>query len=82
VTASIQQPNGSPALLVPLTAVETISGTSRVYVVKDGKAEERIVTLGERVGDRIELTSGVKQAELVAAEPRGRISDGAAVRTQ
>jgi RND family efflux transporter MFP subunit len=80
-TASIQQP-ASPALLVPAAAVETISGTSRVYVVKDGKAEERIVTIGERVGEEIEITSGVRMNELVAAEPRGRIADGAAVREQ
>jgi RND family efflux transporter MFP subunit len=79
-TASIQQPASSPALLVPFTAVETISGTSRVYVVNGGKAEERIVTLGERVGDRIEITSGVKKDEVVAAEPRGRLTDGAAVK--
>ena len=79
-TASIQQPASSPALLVPFTAVETISGTSRVYVVNGGKAEERIVTLGERVGDRVEITSGVKKDEVVAAEPRGRITDGAAIK--
>ena len=81
-TAAIQQPTGSPALLVPVAAVETISGTSRVYVVKDGKAEERIVTVGERVADRIEITSGVNKDELVAAEPRGRITDGAVVKLQ
>lgn len=81
-TASIQQPGGSPALLVPFTAVETLSGTSRLYVIRDGRAEERIVTVGERIGERIEITSGVKPDEVVAAEPRGRITDGAAVRAQ
>jgi len=81
-TASIQQPHSAPALLVPVTSVETVSGTSRVYVIKDGKVEERIVTLGERVRDQIELTSGVLAGEIVAAEPNGRLSDGAAVRVR
>jgi RND family efflux transporter MFP subunit len=81
-TASIQQPHSAPALLVPVTSVETVSGTSRVYVIKDGKVEERIVTLGERVRDQIELTSGVSAGEIVAAEPNGRLSDGAAVRVR
>jgi RND family efflux transporter MFP subunit len=82
VTASIQQPASAPALLVPVNAVETIAGTSRVYVVKDGKIEERIVTTGERVADRVEITSGLVKNEVVAAEPRGRLTDGAPVKTQ
>ena len=81
-TASIQQPHSAPALLVAVTSVETVSGTSRVYVIKDAKVEERVVTLGERVRDQIELTSGVSAGEIVAAEPNGRLSDGAAVRVR
>jgi membrane fusion protein (multidrug efflux system) len=65
--------------MVPRSAVETVSGTSRVYVVKDGRAEERIVTLGETVDNTVELTSGVSAGEEVASEPKGRISDGMAV---
>ena len=71
----------APALTVPATSVETVSGTSRVYVVKDGKAEERIVTLGEKIDTRIEVVTGLENGELVVAEPRGRIADGMLVRT-
>ena len=81
-TASIQQPQGPVALLVPVSAVETLSGTSRVYVVKDNKIEERIVTVGDRVEDRIEVTSGVHKGEVIASEPRGRLTDGLAVRAR
>ena len=78
-TALIRQPQGPPALLVPATAIETISGTSRVYVVKNGKAAEHIVTTGEKVGDLIEVTSGVAQGDVVVADPKGRVADGTAV---
>ncbi|MFL6281100.1 MAG: efflux RND transporter periplasmic adaptor subunit [Vicinamibacterales bacterium] len=81
-TASIQQPAGGPALLVPSTAVETIAGTSRVYVIKGDKIEERIVTLGERVGQQVEVTSGLAKSETIAAAPRGRLSDGLEVRAR
>lgn len=81
-TASIQQPQSAPALLAPVTAVETTSATSRVYVIKDGKVEERIVTTGERVGDQVEITSGVAAGDVVAADPRGRLTDGAAVKAR
>jgi RND family efflux transporter MFP subunit len=81
-TAAIQQPAGAPALLVPFTAVETIAGTSRVYVVKGGKVEERIVTLGETIGQQVELTSGVVKGETIAAAPKGHLTDGLDVRAR
>ncbi len=78
-TALIRQAEAAPALLVPASAIETISGTSRVYVVKDGKAAEHIVTTGEKIGELIEVTSGVAKGDVVVAEPKGRVIDGAAV---
>jgi RND family efflux transporter MFP subunit len=80
--ASIRQPQSAPALLVPATAVETISGTSRAYVVKGDKVEERIVTLGEAAGQQVEITSGLAKGDVVAAEPKGRLVDGLAVRAR
>jgi RND family efflux transporter MFP subunit len=81
-SASIQQPASAPALLVPAAAVETVAGTARVYVVKDGKADERIVTLGETVGVQLEITSGITKGELVAAAPKGHLTDGTPVRAR
>jgi RND family efflux transporter MFP subunit len=81
-TASIQQPQGAPALLIPAHAVETVSGTSRVYVVKGDKVEERIVTTGQTAGDRVEITSGVAQGEVVALDPKGKLADGMPVRVK
>jgi membrane fusion protein (multidrug efflux system) len=81
-TASIQQPVSVPALLVPATAVETVAGTSRVYVVKSGKVEERIVTVGETVGAQVEITSGLKNGEAVAAAPKGHLTDAVEVRVR
>ena len=81
-TALIRQPDAAPALLVPASAVETIAGTSRVYVVKSNTIDERIVTTGERVEAQIEITSGVAKDEKVAAEPKGRLSDGQQVKSR
>ena len=80
-TALLQRPSG-PALLVPGAAVETISGTSRVYVLAGDTVEERIVTLGEKVGDRVELATGVKAGEQIAANPRGKLADGVRVQRE
>jgi RND family efflux transporter MFP subunit len=78
-TARIQQSSSAPALLVPAASIETIAGTSRVYVVKNNRIEERIVTTGETIGDRIEITSGVTKGESVATDPRGKLADGQTV---
>jgi membrane fusion protein (multidrug efflux system) len=82
-TALLQQPAPAPALLVPAEAVETVAGTSRVYTIGTNlKVEERIVTTGERIGDRVELVSGVKAGERVVANPRGRLADGIRVQVE
>lgn len=47
-----------------------------VYVAKDGKAEPRTVALGLPAGDRIEVTSGVADGELVVVRGNERLRPG------
>jgi len=75
VTARIEQGAPTPAVLVPAAAVVTTSGTSRVFVVADGRVEERIVTTGQQVGDRVEATSGVTATDVVAVTNLAKLSD-------
>ena len=44
--------------------------------------EERIVTPGETIGQQVEITTGLSKGESVAADPKGRLSDGALVRVR
>ena len=80
-TALVRQPDAAAALLVPDAAVETVAGTSRVYVVKDNRVEERIVTLGEKVDAKVEIRTGISKGETVASAPKGRLADGQQVKT-
>jgi membrane fusion protein (multidrug efflux system) len=82
VTALLQQPAPARAMLVPASAVETVAGTSRVYVLAGNRVEERIVTIGEKVGDRVELATGIKAGEQVASNPRGKLADGVRVQRE
>ena len=75
-TARIEQPGRTPGVLVPAASVQTISGTSRVYVVAGDRAEERIITTGETVGDLIEITKGLKAGERVATKNVAQLADG------
>jgi len=78
-TASIEQANQSPAVLTPTTAVRTVAGTSRVFVVTGDTVEERIVTVGQQVGDLTEITSGLKAGEKVATSNVAQLADGVRV---
>lgn len=79
-TVRILLPESTPAVLVPVRAVRTESGTSRVYVIKDGRAESRLVQLGQTEGDLVEIRSGVVAGELVATTNVDVLSDGIPVR--
>lgn len=78
-TARIEQANMLPGLLVPATAVRTVSGTARVFVVDGDRVEERVVMAGQPVGDRVEITSGVKAGERVVTTGADRVVDGVRV---
>ena len=78
-TALIEQANRSPGVLTPAAAVRTVAGTSRVFVVAGDKAEERIVTIGQPLGDLVEITSGLKVGEKVATSNVTQLADGVQV---
>jgi hypothetical protein len=50
-----------------------------VFVVHEGKLAMRELQVGERLGDRIEVVSGVKEGERVAVTDVDTLADGTAV---
>jgi len=78
-TAQIEQAAMLPGLLVPATAVRTISGTARVFVLAGDRVEERVVMVGQAVGEHLEITSGIKAGERVVASGVERVVDGVRV---
>lgn len=78
-TARIEKLERTPAILLPRNAIGTVADASRVYVVDGGRGVARLVTLGQNVGEQVEITSGVKAGELVAVTAIDRLRDGSAV---
>jgi len=66
-------------LLVPEEALVPRQGRQYVFVVEDGKAVEREVTLGGRAPGLAEVRSGVAPGARVITEGTQRVRDGAAV---
>jgi len=79
-TVRILQERPEPAVLVPARAVVTEAGVSRVFVIKNGHAEQRLVQTGRTEGDLIQVKNGVAADEQVATSGLERLSDGAPVK--
>lgn len=67
----------------PLTAVNPDAVVERegkrlVFVVEEGKARERVVTTGDKLGENL-VVSGVKPGERVVLKPDPKLHDGAEV---
>ena len=75
-TARIEEAEKRPGILVPSAAVRTVAGTARVFVIAADRAEERVVMTGQAVGDQIEIVSGLKAGERLAANAVNQLVDG------
>ena len=75
VTAEVQLGNKNPVILVPLNTVRKNGEVGRVFIVRDGVVRERVVAFGERVGNKIEIRTGLKGDEMLVANPDS-VKDG------
>lgn len=79
-TVRITQSKPVPAVMIPTTAVRTDGEVNKVFVVKDGVANERAVQLGLLENDLIEVKSNVQEGESVATSNLDKLGDGIIVR--
>lgn len=79
-TVRILLPQSEAAVLVPQRALRQISGATYVFVIKNGRAEQRLIQPGQTEGDLVEIKSGVAADEVVATGNVDQLSDGASVR--
>lgn len=64
---------------VPEAAVTTFAGITKVFVLADGKAQERSVKLGRKQDGMVEILEGVRPGEQVATSSLAQLYDGAGV---
>ena len=67
-------------VLVPKSALQNRDGRDIVFVVHEGRAERRAVTVIDTQGDDSELSAGVTAGERVVVDPPTGLADGMAVR--
>jgi RND family efflux transporter MFP subunit len=66
-------------IAVPAAAIVNRDGKNLAFVVKDGKASQVAVDVGAKLGDLLEIRSGLQPGEKVVIKPLDKLSDGAAV---
>ncbi|CAN5512764.1 efflux RND transporter periplasmic adaptor subunit [soil metagenome] len=81
-TTRITQSKPEPAVMIPASAVRTDGENNKVFVIKDGVAEERQVQLGLLENNLIEVKQGVRENETVATNNLDKLGDGVIVRQQ
>ncbi len=79
-TVSITQSKPEAAVMVPTSAVRTEGEINKIFVVKDGVANERLVKLGFLENDMIEVKQGIQENETIATSNLDKLGDGVIVR--
>jgi HlyD family secretion protein len=79
VTARIVIGEAHDAVLLPLGALFRTGADWTVFVVEDGVARLRTLTLGQRNADHAEVIEGLAQGETIIVHPGDTVVDGTAV---
>jgi HlyD family secretion protein len=79
VEARIVVAEAADVLKVPTSALYRVSDKWAVFHVKDGVAQETIVTLGLQNGLEAEVREGLAEGDLVVTHPGDNITDGVKV---
>jgi len=69
------------ALMVPEQAIWPIGQDKTVFVVEDGKAKQKTVTLGQRQDGMVEIVAGLSSGDEIVTAGQMKIFDGADVKT-
>lgn len=85
VKVAFHEPGGGTTtanrtVMVPKTAVQSQEGRDVVFVVQNGRAERRAVTVSSTGGDEAVIGAGIAAGERVVVDSPAGLSDGAAVK--
>ena len=67
------------AIVIPEEAIWPVGQDKTVFVVVDGKAQQRVVQIGVRQPGVVEILSGLDEGETIVTAGQMKLHDGAAV---
>jgi len=81
VRVHIESGKMDDVLTLPYAVLQYRYGVNRVFVVEGDKLVAHELKIGERIGDRVEILSGVSPGDRVAANDIDKLTDGMKVTT-
>jgi RND family efflux transporter MFP subunit len=72
----LKEDENKPFLAIPSSAVVTSQNKEMAFRINDDRVHEVPITTGREWGDSLELTSGLKEGDLIALKPDASLSDG------
>lgn len=83
-TARVVLPGSTKGIFVPRSAVliDATTNSSQVFMIVDGKARVAVVQIGETVGDKIRILSGIPEDAVLAQDHLEDLYDGQTVMTK
>jgi membrane fusion protein (multidrug efflux system) len=69
-------------MLVPEEAIWPVGQEKTVYLVVDGKAQQRTVSIGERLPGQVEILSGLEVGDTIVTAGQMKLYEGADVQTK
>lgn len=79
-TLILQPVPAEARVLVPAAAVTRRGGVDGVFVTQDGLARFRMVRVGKRFGDRLEILSGLDSTETLVLGDLADVRDGSPIK--
>ena len=73
---------GSDVLVVPASALFRQGEEWGVFVVQEGRAKRRLVVIGHRNENKVEIVKGLSENEEVIVFPSEEIDDGTRIQSQ
>jgi membrane fusion protein (multidrug efflux system) len=70
------------AVTIPVAAVQSRYGTNRVFLVQNGQLAGKEVVLGDRLGDRVEVSDGLDAGTVIVSDDVEQLADGMRVTTR
>ena len=70
------------ALVISDHAIQKDDAERVVFVVADGRARRRVVTVGKTSGDRATIVAGLSEGEVIVVEGAAGLADGTRIKTE